>query len=99
MLIEPVQAGRTSCSADLGIAQPVCLIGRILSGLRVYAEMHRLGDALANTERHFFIDDPADTQATDRSIAGLVLAFLHRHGNGGRRSSALPFLRECSLAA
>lgn len=99
VLIEPVQAGRTSCAAEPGIAQPVCLIGRILSGLRVHAEMRRLGDALANAEQHFFIDDPADTQATDRSIAELVLAFLHRHGNGDRRRSTLPSLREYSLAA
>jgi hypothetical protein len=98
-LIEPVQSGRTACAADLGIAQPVCLIGRILSGLRVHAEMRRLGDTLANAEQHFFIDDPTDARETDRSIAGLVLAFLHAHGNGGRRSSAQPFLRECSLAA
>ncbi|MDT3736378.1 MAG: hypothetical protein ROZ00_09150 [Denitratisoma sp.] len=98
-LIEPVQAGRTSSAAVFGIAQPVCLVGRILSGLRVHAEMRRLGDALANAEQHFFIDDPTDVRATDRSIAELVLAFLHRHGNDGRRMSAPPFLRECSLAA
>lgn len=80
-LIEPLQSRQASCTLPFGICQPVCLVGRILSGLQVHAEMRRLNNVLSNVEQHFFIDDPTDACATDMGIADLIAAFMSRHGD------------------
>lgn len=97
-LIEPLPARQASCALTFGICQPVCLVGRILSGLQVHAEMRRLNNVLSNVEQHFFIDDPTDACATDTGIADLIAAFMSRHG-GSRSPAYTSLTTERSLAA
>lgn len=79
-LIEPMQPHHAAGAVNPGILdQPVCLIGRILSGLQVHLAMRHLRDALAHAEQHFLVDAAGGLRENDMAVAELAMAFILRH--------------------